>query len=56
MTSSDKRLETVIPDLRDIPLDRLVEVGDSALGQSIALYKKRLNENAVPLSSFTARI
>ena len=56
MTSSDRELETVIPDLRDIPLDRLAELGDSALGQSIALYRKRLKENGVPLSSFTARI
>jgi hypothetical protein len=56
MTSSEKELETVIPDLRDIPLDRLTDLGDSALGQSIALYRKRLKENAMPLSSFTARI
>ena len=56
MTSSEKEPETVIPDLRDIPLDRLADLGDSTLGQSIALYRKRLKENGVPLSSFTARI
>jgi FXSXX-COOH protein len=56
MTASEKELETVIPDLRDIPLDRLAELGDSALGQSIARYRRRLKENEVPLSSFTARI
>ena len=56
MTSSEKELETVIPDLRDIPQDRLADLRDSTLGQSIALYRKRLKETGVPLSSFTARI
>jgi hypothetical protein len=56
MTSSAQELKSKIPDLRDIPLDQLTELGDSALGQSIAEYKKRLKETKVPLSSFTARI
>jgi hypothetical protein len=46
-------LETAIPDLTDIPLD---ELGGSALAQSIALYRERLRESGVPLSSFQARI
>lgn len=56
MTMSDKELGSVIPDLRDLPLERLTEVADSVLAHSIALYRQRLKENAVPLSSFTARI
>jgi hypothetical protein len=56
MTTSEKDIETVIPDLRDIPVDRLAELGSSALAHSIALYRERLRENGVPLSSFQARI
>ena len=57
MTSQEKDdIETVIPDLRDIPVNRLAELGSSALAHSIALYRERLRENGVPLSSFQARI
>jgi FXSXX-COOH protein len=56
MPSQEKDIETIIPDLRDIPLDRLAELGSSALAHSIALYRERLRENGVPLSSFQARI
>ena len=56
MTSQEKDIKTVIPDLRDIPLDRLAELGSSALAHSIALYRERLKENGIPLSSFQARI
>lgn len=55
-TSQEKVIKTVIPDLRDIPLDRLAELGASPLAHSIALYRERLKENGVPLSSFNARI
>ena len=56
MALSRKELESVIPDLRDLPLERLTELGDSVLAHSIALYRQRLKDNAVPLSSFSARI
>lgn len=56
MTSQEQELKSVIADLRDLPLDRLAELGDSALSHSIVLYRKRLKENGVPLSSFNARI
>jgi hypothetical protein len=56
MAVSENDIETVIPDLRDIPADRLAELGSSALAHSIALYRERLRENGVPLSSFQARI
>jgi len=56
ITLQGQELKSVIPDLRDLPLDRLAELGDSALAHSIALYRKRLNENGIPLSSFNARI
>jgi len=56
MTVPEKKIATTVPDLRDIPLDRLAELGASPLAHSIALYRKRLKENGVPLSSFNARI
>jgi hypothetical protein len=57
MTSQEKDdIETVIPDLRDLPVNRLAELGSSALAHSIALYRERLRENGIPLSSFQARI
>lgn len=56
MTSQEKDLKTVIPDLRNIPVDRLAELGSSALVHSIALYRDRLKQNGIPLSSFQARI
>jgi hypothetical protein len=49
-------VETVIPDIGAIPLDRLGELGGTALAHSIALYRERLKENGAPLSSFNARI
>ncbi len=56
MTSQENDLQTAIPDLRDLPVDRLAELGSSALAHSVALYRERLRENGIPLSSFQARI
>jgi len=56
MTSPQQDLKTLIPDLSNIPVDRLGELGSSALAHSIALYRERLRENGIPLSSFQARI
>lgn len=56
MTSQEQAIKTLIPDLRNIPVDRLAELGSSALAYSIALYRERLKENGIPLSSFQARI
>jgi FXSXX-COOH protein len=56
MTVEDEDLGTVIPDLRDIPLARLAELGGSVLAHSIDLYRKGLKERGMPLSSFQARI
>ncbi len=56
MTSQEKKIVTAVPDLRDFPLDRLAELGGTPLAHSIALYRERLKENGVPLSSFNARI
>ena len=47
---------TAVPDLSDISLDQLAELGDTPLAHSIALYRERLKKNGVPLSSFNARI
>jgi hypothetical protein len=57
MALHQQTINTAIPDLRHIPLDRLAELGDSALANSIALYRQRFRENkGIPLSSFTSRI
>lgn len=45
-----------IPDLRGTPLERLAALGDSALARAIELYRERVKEAGVPLSSFNARI
>lgn len=46
-------LETAIPDLRDIPVDR---IPSGALRDAIAAYRERLKASGMPLSSFQARI
>jgi hypothetical protein len=56
VTSQETDIKTVIPDLRDIPVHRLAVLGSSVLAHSIALYRERLKENGIPLSSFQARI
>jgi FXSXX-COOH protein len=56
ITLPTQELRSVIPDLRDLPLDQLAELDDSVLAHSIALYRQRLKDNGVPLSSFNARI
>jgi hypothetical protein len=56
MSQQEQELNTVIPDLNEVSLERLAELGDSVLAQSIALYRKRLKETRAPLNSFSARI
>jgi FXSXX-COOH protein len=56
MSLQQTELSSTIPDLRELPLERLAELGDSVLAHSIALYRQRLTETGVPLSSFNARI
>jgi hypothetical protein len=56
MTAQDKDIKSAVPDLQNIPLDRLAELGASSLAHSIALYRERLKEIGMPLSSFNARI
>jgi hypothetical protein len=56
MIAQQQTVKTVIPDLRDLPLDQLAELGGTPLAHSIALYRERLKENGIPLSSFYARI
>jgi hypothetical protein len=55
-TADTQPITTDIPDLRDIPSDRLAELGGSALADAIRTYRERMRENGVPLSSFQARI
>lgn len=49
-------LKTRIPDLRDIPADQVAELGSPVLADAIELYRQRLRESGVTLSSFQARI
>jgi FXSXX-COOH protein len=56
MTSQDQDHGSILPDLRDLPLDRLAELGDSVLAHSLALYRQRLKESGEPLNSFSATI
>jgi FXSXX-COOH protein len=56
MSLQNKELNSAIPDLRELSLARLAELGDSVLGQSITLYLQRLKETGVPLNSFSASI
>jgi FXSXX-COOH protein len=56
MSLPGQELDSVIPDLRNLSLDRLAELGDSVLAHSIALYRERLKETGVPLSSFSSSI
>ena len=55
-TTEAQSVKTAIPDLRDVSLDQLAELGDTPLAHSIQLYRERLKKNGVPLSSFNARI
>jgi FXSXX-COOH protein len=53
---SSQQLNSVIPDLRDVSLEHLAQLGDSVLAHSIALYRQRLQETGLPLSSFSSAI
>ena len=56
MASHEQELNSAIPDLGDLSLERLAELGDSALAHSIELYRQRVKETGLPLSNFNARI
>jgi FXSXX-COOH protein len=56
MSLQQQELISVIPDLRELPLEQLAELGDSVLADSITLYHQRLKEVGVPLSSFNSSI
>jgi hypothetical protein len=56
MSVEKQELPSVIPDLRQLSLEGLAELGDSVLAHSIALYRQRLKETGAPLSSFASRI
>lgn len=48
MPTQAKDIETVIPDLRDIPLDRRAELGSSALAQTIDRHREWLRGKRHP--------
>jgi FXSXX-COOH protein len=56
MTLQNREVRSVNPDLRDVPLDQLAELGDSVLAHSFALYRQRLEERGLLLSAFNSNI
>jgi FXSXX-COOH protein len=56
MSLERQDLNSVIPDLRDLSLERLAGLRDSVLAHSIELYRQRLEEIRVPITSFNAKI
>ncbi len=56
MTSQEQDHGSILPDLRDLPLDRLAQLDDSVLAHSLALYLQRSKETGEPLNSFSATI
>ena len=49
-------LRPVNSDLPDVPLDQLAAPGDSALAHCFALYRQRLEHNALLLGAFNSNI
>jgi hypothetical protein len=43
-TAPQQNIKTAIPDLADIPLEQVDELGGNVLAESIALYRERLKE------------
>jgi FXSXX-COOH protein len=56
MILHQKALDSAIPDLREVPLERLAELEDSVLANSIALYRRRLEDNGTPTYRFNSAI
>jgi len=52
-TAPDQAIKTAMPDLRDVPLG---EADSAALYAAIRLYRERMRESGMTLSSFQARI
>jgi hypothetical protein len=48
--------DSVIPDLRDIPLERLAELNDSVLSHCLTLYHQRLCGSSALLNAFNSNI
>jgi|HubBroStandDraft_3_1064219.scaffolds.fasta_scaffold490551_2 hypothetical protein len=56
MNSPQQLADAAIPDLRDISLAQVANLGDSALAHSLALYRKRLAENDTLQCGFDSSI
>ena len=56
--SQQQELNSAIPDLRELPLDLLVELGDSdsVLANEIAMCLQRIKGNEPSLNSFNSGI
>jgi hypothetical protein len=56
MTLQNQELRPMDPDLRNVPVDQLAELGDSVLARSFALYRQRLEEDDLLVSAFNSNI
>ena len=56
MTTESPVITTAIPDLNQIPVDRLAKLGGSPLARSIELYRERLAGSGEPPRSFNSMI
>jgi hypothetical protein len=54
MTLPSQELRPI--DLRDVSLDQLAALGDSAFAHCVALHNQRLEAGAVPLGAFNSNI
>lgn len=53
---SQQVLESAIPDLREVPVDRIAELASPVLADAISLYVKRLEDSTALLNSFSSSI
>jgi FXSXX-COOH protein len=56
MSLQSQELNSVLPDLRELSLERLAELGDSVLAHSLSLYRERLKETGMPLNAFSSSV
>jgi hypothetical protein len=56
MILHEQPLRSAIPNLLNVPIERLAELGDSVLANSIDLYRQRLQDTRVPLNAFSSSI
>ena len=56
MFTQEQELRRVAPDLRNLPAEQLAVLGDSALAQALALYRRRLEAGGDLICAFDSKI